>query len=141
MERSGKCLCGAVTYQASGVDPKVGICHCGMCRRWVGGPFVSVSAETITWSGDEHIKTFTSSPWAERAFCSTCGSSLFYRVTAPGKHQGLVVLLFGTLDDPTGLTLEHEWFIDRKPDCYAIAGEHPRKTESEVMAMFGASAS
>jgi hypothetical protein len=39
MERTGKCMCGAVSYTAKGVDKEIAACHCSMCRRWASGPF------------------------------------------------------------------------------------------------------
>lgn len=84
------------------------------------------------------VKTFASSEWAERAFCGTCGSALWYRVTAPGPHQGQTHMAAGLFEDAIGATLASEIFIDRKPTGYALAGDHPRLTEAEVMAMFAA---
>ena len=137
MERTGRCLCGAVTFVARDVESKVSACHCGMCRRWTGGPLFVVGNAGVTWTGEEHIKTFTSSQWAERGFCSQCGTALFYRLTAPGPHQGAVQLAFGALDEQSGFELEKEWFIDRKPDLYALAGERTQLTEAQVFEMFG----
>ena len=137
MERKGKCLCGAVTYSAKELKPGIGACHCSMCRRWAGGPLLAASAGEVSWQGEDKIQTFKSSAWAERGFCTQCGSSLFYRVTAPGPFQGSYQLAFGTLDDQSEFTIDKEWFIDKKPDAYTLAGEHKRLTEAEVFAMFG----
>ncbi len=137
-EHQGHCLCGAVKYTAT-IKERVTACHCGMCRRWTGGLFLSVGADAVTWEGEEHIKTFKSSAWAERGFCSTCGANLFYRVTAPGKLQGMTAIMYGSLEDPGELKVATELFIDRKPPAYALAGqaEHKVLTEAEVMALFG----
>ena len=136
MERTGKCLCGAVGYTATLSKPEISACHCGMCRRWTGGPLLCTSAKEVKWAGDEHIKVFKSSDWAERAFCSQCGTALYYRITAPGPHQGSVTLAFGTLDDQSGFELHREWFIDKKPEAYTLAGERETFTEAQVFAMF-----
>lgn len=137
MERRGKCLCGAVSYAAKGLEPTLAACHCAMCRRWTGGPLLAISTDDVAWVGDDKITTFKSSDWAERGFCSVCGSALFYRVTAPGPHQGRYHLAFGTLDDQSGFDMNIELFIDTKPEAYALAGERKRLTEAEVFAMFG----
>lgn len=136
MEKTGRCLCGAVTYVARGVESECGACHCDMCRRWTGGLLMAVKAEEITWQGTDQLRTHPSSEWAERGFCSVCGSGLFYRITIAGPHQGQTNIAVGTLDDPSGLSLSRELFIDRKPSTYALAGERARLTEAEVMAMF-----
>ena len=48
MEQTGKCLCGAVTFTASGVESDAGACHCDMCRRWTGSLLITVSSDDVT---------------------------------------------------------------------------------------------
>ena len=138
MTHSGKCLCGAVTYDVTDLPMETGACHCEMCRRHSGGVYlgVQVAPENITYHGAENIGIYKSSEWAERAFCKTCGSTLYYRVTAPGPHQGVYHIAFGSLDDPAGIKMTGEIFIDLKPEAYAFQGDHNTMTEAEVMAMF-----
>ena len=136
--RKGKCMCGAVSYIATAPNSQIAACHCGMCRRWTGGPLLAVGTNDVEWVGEDKVTIFKSSDWAERGFCSVCGSSLFYRVTAPGPHEGRTHLAFGTLDDQRGFELKLEYFIDKKPEAYALAGERKRLTEAEVFARFGA---
>lgn len=131
-------MCGAVSYKAE-VHQEISICHCGMCRQWCGGPLLAVGTDRIAWDGEDNMTVITSSAWAERAFCNKCGSSLFYRVTADGKHKGFTSLAFGTLDDQTGFEAKREFFIDKKPAVYEFAGERKKMTEAEVMAAFGGS--
>jgi hypothetical protein len=135
MQRTGKCLCGAVTFTAE-IQPKISACHCGMCRQWTGGVFLSTFGKNIRFEGEDAIKTFKSSDWAERGFCSRCGSSLFYRITLEGRNQGATAISIGALDDANGLPLDEELCIDRKPDGYAFAGEHKQLTEAEMFALF-----
>jgi hypothetical protein len=135
MHRTGKCLCGAVTFTAD-IEPKIDACHCSMCRHWTGGVMLTTIAKDLRFAGEDAITIYKSSEWAERAFCSRCGSSLFYRITAPGKYEGMTALAAGTLDDPSGLPLHTELCIDRKPDGYAFAGERKQLTEAQVFAMF-----
>ena len=134
MQRTGRCLCGAVSYTAE-VHETITACHCGMCRRWTGGPLLSVGTHRIDWTGEPHITTFTSSGWAERGFCSTCGSCLFYRVTIEGRFQGFTSLPMGTLDDQTGMTMTKEYFSDKRPGGYHFSGDRKQITEAEVMAL------
>ena len=141
MDRPGKCMCGAVTFIAKQTAEGVSACHCGMCRRWSGGVWMGVGVKEITWESEEALRTIQSSDWAERGFCSECGTSLFYRLTAEGKYQGVTSVSLGCLDDPSGLEIQREWFIDKKPDAYALAGDHQTVTEAEAFAMFSAGAS
>src|SRR5687768_16408905 len=70
---SGHCLCSAVKFTAEKVETHHHICHCGMCRRWAGGPVFGASASGVKFEGEEHITRYASSEWAERGFCSRCG--------------------------------------------------------------------
>lgn len=141
MTKTGKCLCGAVQLKIEGAPQESGACHCEMCRRWTGGVFVSVTvpADGIAVTGGEAIKIFASSSWAERAFCATCGSNLWYRVTAPGPHQGEYYVGLGVFDEPDGMPLKTELFIDRKPDGYSFDADTEQLTAEQVMAMFAES--
>lgn len=140
MSLNGNCLCGAISYTVDQDAAEFGACHCGQCRAWSGGIYFAFTAvqDAITWRGEEAIKIFTSSSWAERGFCETCGSSLFYRVTAPGPHNGEMHMAAGTLADWKDNKVATELFIDLKPDGYALTDGAHRMTEAEVMAMFAA---
>lgn len=138
MTHTGSCLCGAVTYAVTDMPPEVGACHCTMCRKHSGGVFIGVRVpgDKVSFKGADSIATFKSSDWAERSFCRQCGSTLYYRVTAPGPEADVYHIGFGTVDDQSGFALSEEIFIDRKPAAYAFAGDHKLMTEAEVFAMF-----
>ena len=127
--RRGQCLCGAVTFTAEKVDTEVGACHCRMCQRWSGGIFIAVTSSGVSFEGEEHIRTYRSSDWAERGSCSKCGTLLFYRLLDSGEYE----MAIGVFDDQSDFVMAGEIFIDRKPDAYAMAGEHPRLTEAETL--------
>jgi len=112
-----------------------------MCRKFSGGIELGlhVAAEDVIFEDDAAIRVYASSPWAERGFCGTCGSSLFYRITAEGPMAGFFSLSAGSLDSLDGLALETEVYIDHKPAGHAFAGDRPRMTEAEVLAMAGVS--
>lgn len=121
---------------AHGVQPeKASACHCEMCQRWTGGVGIALFVESIELERDDGLAWFQSSNVAERASCSRCGSSLFWRLTAEGKYQGTTSVMLGCLDDKTGVKLIKEWFIDRKPDAYSLAGERECITQAEAMAI------
>ena len=137
MSKTGKCLCGAVSYELAEAPKSYGACHCKMCRTFSGGIEMGVEVPPggITWTGEENIGTYQSSDWAERGFCKICGSSLFWRLTAEGPMQGLLSLSAGSLDDLDGMEFATEVYIDAKPASHAFAGDRKRMTEAEVMAM------
>lgn len=141
MSDTGKCLCGAVEFKLSEKPTSYAACHCNMCRKFSGGIELGVQVMPggVAWEDEDNIQTFTSSDWAERGFCKTCGSSLFWRLTAPGPMQGMTVISAGLLDSLDGMTFDSEIYIDHKPDSHSFAGERKQMTEAEVMALFGAS--
>ena len=129
----GRCLCGAVEIKLTDEHKAVGVCHCSMCRRWGSGPNMAIDVgKDIEINGDDNITHYRSSEWAERAFCKTCGSNLYYRVVETGDH----VVCAGILDDQGDLTLKSQIFIDDKPDFYAFANDTKNLTGAEVFAMY-----
>lgn len=130
MTATGKCLCGAVRFQAEEVDTHLHSCHCSMCRGWSGGPLLAASVASVVFEGEEKIKRYASSEWAERGFCSDCGTSLFYRL----KEADQYILCMGSFDDQSVFKLVGEIYIDEKPPGYEFAGDHPRQTGEEFMA-------
>lgn len=130
MDRTGRCLCGQVSFTAREVDPLVHACHCTICRRWAGGPVFAAAVGSVTFEGAEHIGRYDSSEWAERGFCTRCGSNLFYRLKDNDHH----ILCVGAFDDPAPFTLGGEIYVDEKPALYDLAGDHPRQTGAEFMA-------
>ena len=138
MPHTGSCLCGAVKYELSTDPTEAGACHCGMCRKWTGGINISFEAkpDQISFEGTENITTYMASEWGERCSCSKCGSSLYYRIVAPGPHYGTYYVGMGTLDDPSGITVNQEIFTDCKPKGYALSGDLQGMTEAEFMALY-----
>ncbi len=140
--RTGQCICGAVSFAARNVTEQFHVCHCKMCQRWNGGPAMSVTvpAKDIDWTGLDHVARLQSSDWAERGWCEKCGSGVWYRITAEGPLAGNYEIPLGLFDESNGFTLDEEIFIDRKPNSYKLAGEHRTKTEAEVFAQYGGTA-
>jgi hypothetical protein len=135
-EASGSCLCGKVKVSAKSMSTHAGACHCGICRKWTGGPLMAVDCGTeVSFSGEEHIKVYNSSDWAERGFCSQCGSHLFYRLKEKNQHI-MPVGLFENLDD---IEFDHQVFIDDKPKYYDFANKTKNMTGEEVFAQFSSS--
>jgi len=129
-------MCGAVTFTVEEVAMEASACHCGMCLRWAGGPWIGTQVKGFAVEDDASLGVVVSSEWAERGFCRRCGSSLFYRITR-GGYEGNTSVSIGALDDTAGITLTMEYFIDVKPDTYGLAGERRRMTAAEIHAVFG----
>jgi hypothetical protein len=133
IEAKGSCLCGAVEIEAKSMSTSVGACHCSTCRKWTGGPLLAVDCkDDIEITGSENISTFASSEWAERGFCSRCGTHLFYRLKQNNQH----IIPAGLFGLDAELNFDHQIFIDEKPGYYCFSNETKDMTGEEVFALF-----
>lgn len=128
---TGGCLCGAVSITLTSAHSEVDVCHCSMCAKWGGSMYAGIEADSFNVTGEESISTYDSSHWAERAFCSKCGSSLWYRFK-PNDARTFLTGLFDNL--PKGLPIKHQIFVDEKQDWYDLAQDSPMKTGAEIIA-------
>lgn len=126
IERTGSCLRGAARYTAHPKANHVDACHCTMCRKWGGGPFMELNCgSVIQFESDEAISVFDSSDWAERGFCS----HLFYRLKETQEHR-VPVGLFNNDED---LVFDQQVFIDQKPAYYEFSNKTETMTAAEVL--------
>lgn len=113
---TGRCLCGAVTYEVRGPLRDISICHCVECRRWSGflGAFSLARAEDLVLDRDSirWIESPESDRAYRRGFCGACGSSLVLEA-AGGEY---VHIAAGTLDRPTGLRVAGHWYTHQAGD-------------------------
>jgi hypothetical protein len=122
-----------VRFSATAAGPAFDACHCATCRRWSAGPFLSVHCDGTVHVGDRsQVGVFRSSEWAERHFCRTCGTSLFYKLI----DRDYWSVSLEALDDPSVFAFESEIFIDEKPDRYAFANDTRKVTGAEAFAEF-----
>jgi hypothetical protein len=88
----------------------------------------------VRFEGVDRIKTYQSSPWAERGFCSNCGTHLYMRVR-PGNEIGLPEgygIPAGLFDDSETFALTGQVFIDQKPEYYCFANTTKDITSTEI---------
>ncbi len=132
VDLKGQCLCGAVQVTASVDNPRLRACHCDMCRRHTSGAFFSLEtvAGSITVTGP--AQSYKSSDWAERGFCGTCGSTLWYGM----QHDGSRNLAAGLFENAGGGILKVEFFADKCPQGYALSGDQKKMTTTETIALF-----
>jgi hypothetical protein len=96
---TGGCQCGRVRYALAVVPHDISVCHCRMCQKAVGGPFVAlalVHANELTWTRGKP-GVFRSSTIATRLFCADCGTPLAY----VNDDNGDIELTTGSFDDPS----------------------------------------
>lgn len=109
----GGCLCGRVRYEA-GAPVMTGVCHCRDCQKQTGTSFsvIAVLPEaTFSVSGElrEFVTTGESGGKVHRRFCAHCGSPICSIVES---MPGVVCLKAGTLDDPSSLAPQAEFWCD-----------------------------
>ncbi|MFK7743845.1 MAG: GFA family protein [Roseobacter sp.] len=131
-ELTGQCLCGAVTITVQSESPRLRACHCDMCRRHTSAMFMSISVAPDTMIIDGPATSYVSSDWAERGFCATCGSTLWYGTREDGMRHPAA----GLFDNAAGAELKLEFFSDRCPTGYALAGDHRRLDTDETIKLF-----
>ena len=76
----GGCFCGAIRYEAVGSPFHETNCHCSVCRRISGAPFVawfSVAKSGFRFTVGTPTR-FHSTAKGERSFCPRCGTHLTF---------------------------------------------------------------
>jgi hypothetical protein len=113
----GSCLCGAVRYEITGALRPVVACHCTQCRKASGHYAAATQAAQadIIIHGDS-LTWYRSSQTAERGFCSICGGNLFWRRI----DNPYISIWAGTIDGPTGLTIESQLYTESAGDYYEV---------------------
>ena len=131
---NGSCLCGKITLQMNAAPTSVGACHCNRCRKWGGGPFITVDCgvDNLTIANESDIAVFDSTQWADRGFCKHCGTHLFYRLKA--KQQYIVPA--GVFDEDADFLFDHQVFVDMKPHYYDFSNQTKKETEAEVFGKY-----
>ena len=133
-ETKGSCLCQSVKIKAKTMSLNVGACHCNMCRKWTGGVFLAVECGSeVSFEGEDNISVFNSSQWADRGFCSKCGTNLYYRI----KHNNQYIIPAGLFEHDDGeFNFDHQVFIDEKPPYYSFSNKTLNMTAAEVFAKY-----
>jgi hypothetical protein len=110
---SGRCLCGAVHFEAKGKPKWVRWCHCESCRRHSGAPsnvFVSFENTAVTVIEGTILK-FNSSPGVSRGFCARCGSTL---TCSNEKLPTETHFYVGTFERAAELAPKGQFFVDER---------------------------
>lgn len=123
---TGRCLCGGVRFSVRGpLRSAVVACHCATCRRFTGGLWTgtTVRSEHLVIEEAGTLAWYRSSAEARRAFCSRCGSSLFWQA----DEDPLLAIAAGSLEEPTGLKLAvHSW-TSASADYWSFDPKIPKK--------------
>ncbi len=109
----GGCFCGKIRYEINRAVRKVVNCHCTMCRRTSGAPFVSwlVVPKTgfrYTASKPQHLKSSTR---GDRYFCKDCGTPISCIVSDNDKY---IDVTLGSLDIPGDFEPDGDFYEDTR---------------------------
>lgn len=111
----GKCLCGAVTYRATGLAD-IWYCHCTQCRSLTGHYLAACRTERdqISVSGD--VIWSSHSGTSEHGRCARCGSVLFWA----NRRTDFVSILPGSLESSEGIAVRGHLYVAEKGAYYEI---------------------
>ena len=103
-ERTGRCLCGNVSFKLAAEPLVTRICWCRDCQHLAANGSVNLmvpaDALTITGALSEHTKTADSGNLLTRQFCPVCGTHLFAKSSARPQFR---VIRAGNLDEPSSI--------------------------------------
>ena len=122
----GKCLCGSIRFELSGIIPNLYQCHCSLCRKVTGSSAnaaLKVDLVQLNWSsGEDLVRKYESESGFKSHFCSQCGSPL-PNLTANDSAWWVPV---GLLEDGGELELGAHVFVASRAswDVIANAGKH-----------------
>lgn len=127
----GSCLCGSVVFEVDGRPGDVSLCHCSQCRRqsghfWAASPVPPAHFRLVE---DRGLRWFRASPAAARGFCSGCGAFLFWRA----DDREAIYFAPGTLDEPSGITVDRQIFTGDAGDYYSVSGPPPAPSSADTL--------
>ncbi len=108
----GGCLCGQVRYRITEAPLGARICHCRLCQKAEGAPFLAIASfASRSVSIEGHTGSHASSGRLMRHFCPDCGTRLFVKPIDAPQRIGVAL---ATLDEPDAIAPEmHIWVSSR----------------------------
>lgn len=136
--QSGQCLCGNVKVAAQGKMTHASACHCTMCRQQNGGGAFhgAIFENGVTVSGDA-LKWYASSPYGERGFCSSCGTTIAWRMQGEDTEMSLALGLFDSkILEMMNVKIGSRIFADEAGSYADLPQDVPHMTAAETFAYF-----
>ena len=126
---TGGCQCGAVRYRLEAVPSGTHVCHCRMCQKAGGAPFMAsvLTSSFVVTRGA--LSIFKSSDIAERGFCAACGTPLTHRFLA----GNLIGVTLGSLDDPNAFVPQTQYGTESRVTWLAEALAAPEASVSDLL--------
>ena len=118
----GQCLCGAIQFEATPPSKFCAHCHCSLCRRAHGAPFVTwigfLEAQFRIVAGQEHLRRYDSSKDAWRSFCGRCGSMMLFQSS---RWAGEVHVARALIPGPVDKQPQAHCFYSDKADWVTVS--------------------
>ena len=125
----GGCYCGRIRYEIADTPFHETNCHCSICRRTTGAPFVTwvtVSRTAFRFTDGEPTR-FKSTDKGTRGFCATCGTQLTF------EHRDFtdeIDVTTCSLDDPNAVPPKDHTRVSSKLRWIELADGLPEFAES-----------
>jgi hypothetical protein len=125
----GGCYCGWIRYEAAGTPFDETNCHCSICRRSAGAPFVtwfSVPRALFRFVCGDPTR-FMSTAKGTRCFCPQCGTQLTF------EHKDFadeIDVTTCSLDDPEAVAPRDHTRTSSKLSWVQLADALPQYQES-----------
>lgn len=132
-ERTGRCLCGAVSFKITGEPMAARVCWCRDCQHLAANGTVNflIPTDSLVVSGEfaEHIKVADSGNEITRQFCPQCGSHLFAKSSARPEFR---VIRVGNLDDPSSVKPIMNIWADSAPEWSCLDAKIERVEQQPI---------
>ena len=117
----GGCHCGAIRFRLQRPLRKILMCHCSdfmkiTRKSWCASAADADNLHSLT---EARLRWYRSSDWAERGFCSECGSQMFYRM----DYRPLISIAPGAFDSSEMPIVAGQIFRSSHHGCGLIGGE------------------
>lgn len=126
-ERTGRCLCGSVSFKLTAEPVATRICWCRDCQHLAGNGTVNmlVPTEALAVAGvvSGYASRADSGNEITRQFCPRCGTHLFAMSSARPQFR---VVRVGNLDDPSSVQPSVNIWADSAPSWACLNPEIER---------------
>lgn len=129
----GSCLCGGIRFEIDGEIMMSRYCHCENCRKFSGTAQaawgLAKNAEFRQTAADTEIGRFDVGTGSQRAFCSACGSPLWFE---PKDMPDFIGIALGAVDAGDVMPPNVHLWVRSSPAWETIEGDLPQhETVSE----------
>jgi hypothetical protein len=127
---TGGCFCGRVRYETEAAPYNETNCHCSICRRTTGAPYVawfSVPRSQFRLTGEP--TRFRSSGKATRSFCPECGTQITFELDGTGEEIDVTT---SSLDEPNAVPPLDHTHTSSKLKWVKLADSLPQFAESRL---------